>query len=682
VFRIVPPGSKKKRRRSCGGPLELADTLRSSNQFMSSGTIKKAIPALDDGFRCVPISAAEAAANLRLCAILRTQADPATGHLVLLRQTPEGRAILGAACDVGGNVHQWLELWIQDIEASPAGETLIPSNLARDKGWEQFVARLRGADPDGAFATRYEGEPGRPTFVDITGWRPWHPSTEAGEVDICRDDDALIGAGLPKYSESDARFGRAGGGGPFVSLNQAAGGAPGAIEIRSLLPTGVNLVPLNAGGGMIFARTFAPLSLGEFAELLGGRSWSGIVNAKRPFRLKGVYRMLDDETEMRAAGHHFYGARRDQASRLAEVLCLKLLLFEQCVRAVADEVRRTGLPILNVMPDSFRVSLGATGSNLPFCWAAKVTLVRPGDAVALEVPSSNTRYFASRVPPAASIYRPEELGVPRQGLGTVRLRRILSPADGGIAAEGTLSSHERLSVQPNELLRLHLPLKDSGTVELIGYIDTKAALAPGEAAFRTIPLLLDEARTATLRSYEGIPFSQVPFEVLQPLSSPCDLYSLGVIALQLLYAGSDLTLPIILDTALSLLRAASAEPAETMLETRLLHLMQTDERWLASLGPQHLIRPSREGEAVVVAGTLPAEIWARVLSVILPFFPGRSPEAFCRDLADAPTLAPHTPFDPALRTIGRALDTARTLFLSDWRQNEEVSSVLEPYLQK
>ncbi|MEQ1851297.1 MAG: hypothetical protein ABMA01_06860, partial [Chthoniobacteraceae bacterium] len=426
----------------------------------------------------------------------------------------------------------------------------------------------------------------------------------------------------------------------------------------------------------------APLSLGEFAELLGGRSWSGIVNAKRPFRLKGVYRMLDDETEMRAAGHHFYGARRDQAGRLAEVLCLKLLLFEQCVRAVADEVRRTGLPILNVMPDSFRVSLGATGSNLPFCWAAKVTLVRPGDAVALEVPSSNTRYFASRVPPAASIYRPEELGVPRQGLGTVRLRRILSPADGGIAAEGTLSSHERLSVQPNELLRLHLPLKDSGTVELIGYIDTKAALAPGEAAFRTIPLLLDEARTATLRSYEGIPFSQVPFEVLQPLSSPCDLYSLGVIALQLLYAGSDLTLPIILDTALSLLRAASAEPAETMLETRLLHLMQTDERWLASLGPQHLIRPSREGEAVVVAGTLPAEIWARVLSVILPFFPGRSPEAFCRDLADAPTLAPHTPFDPALRTIGRALDTARTLFLSDWRQNEEVSSVLEPYLQK
>jgi hypothetical protein len=464
-----------------------------------------------------------------------------------------------------------------------------------------------------------------------------------------------------------------------VSLNQAAQGAAGIVELRTLVPAGANFVPLNPGGGMIFVRRFAPLGVEEFAELLGGRPWNGIVNAKRPFRLNGVYRQLEDETEMRAAGHHFYGARRDQAGRLAEVLCLKLLLVDQCIRAVADEVRRTGLPLLNVTPDSFRVSLGATSSNLPFCWASRVTLVRPGDAVALDVPSSNTRYFATRVPPAASIYRPEELGVPRQGLGSVRIRRLLSPGEGGIAVEGTLSSHERLNVQPNELLRLRLPLKDAGSVELIGYLDAKAALAPGEAAFRTIPLQLDESRTATLRSYEGIPFSQVPFEVLQPLNTPCDIYSLGVLGLRLLYAGSDLALPLILDTALSLLRAASTEPADTPLELRLLGLLQTDERFLAALGPQHLIHASREGDAVV-AGSLPMEVWSRVVAAILPFFPGRSPESFCRDLADAPTLAPHTPFDAALRAIARALGTARALFLSDWRQNEEIIGILSPHL--
>ncbi|MEO6785854.1 MAG: hypothetical protein ABI318_06940, partial [Chthoniobacteraceae bacterium] len=540
------------------------------------------------------------------------------------------------------------------------------------------------ADPEGAFSSRSEKVPPRPVFVDPAAWAPWHPATESGAVEVARDDAALAAAGLPKYSESTARFGRAAAGGLFVKLNDEAGssalGTVNAHELRALLPAGASLVPLNPGGGMIFARRFAPLAIEEFAELLGGRPWSGLVNARHPFRLGGVYQQLEDETEMRAAGQHYYGARRDQAGRLAEVLCLKLLLTDQCIRAVAGEVRRTGLPLLNVTPDSFRVSLAATGGNLPFCWASRVTLVRPGDAVALDVPSSNTRYFASRVPPAASIYRPEELGVPRAGVGNVRIRRTLSPAEGGIALEGTLSSHERLSVQPNELLRLRLPLKDAGSVELIGYIDTKTAMAPGEAAFRTIPLNFDEARTATLRSYEGIPFSQVPFEVLQPLSSPCDLYSLGVLALRILYAGSDLTLPIILDAALSLLRATTAEPSDAKLEARIFDLLKGDERWLATLGPQHLIRPSKEGEAAVVAGTLPVEAWARVLASILTFFPGRSPDAICRDLADAPTLAPHTPFDTALCNFGRALTMARTLFLSDWKQNEEVAGILLPYL--
>ena len=647
---------------------------------MSTVTAKKTTPAQDSAIRCVPLSADEAAANLRLCAVLREQPDAATGHLILLRQTPEARVVLGAACDADGGVREWLELWLQDVDAKPPGETLVLSNTARDAAWQQLVARLRGADPAGAFSSRSEKVPPRPAFVNPAAWAPWHPATGSGEIEVVRDDSALAAAGLPKYSESTARFGRAPAGGPFVQLNDDARGAAETIELRTLQPAGANLVALNTGGGMIFARRFAPLGIEEFAELLGGRPWNGLVNAKRPFRLTGVYRNLEDETEMRAGGQHYYGARRDQAGRLAEVLCLKLLLLDQSVRAIADEVRRTALPLLNVTPDSLRVSLAETGGNMPFCWASRVTLVRPGDAVSLDVPSSNTRYFASRVPPAASIYRPEELGVPRAGVGNVRIRRILSPTEGGIALEGTLSSHERLNVQPNELLRLRLPLKDAGSVELIGYIDTKAAMAPGEAAFRTIPLNFDEVRSATLRSYEGIPFSQVPFEVLQPLSSPCDIYALGVLALRLLYAGSDLTLPVILDTALSLLRAAAAEPSESTLETRIMDLFKADERWLATLGPQHLIRPSKEGDAAVVAGTLPVEVWARVLACILPFFPGRSPNAFCRDLADAPTLAPHTPFDTALRTLGRALITARALFLSDWRQNEEVVGILSPYL--
>jgi hypothetical protein len=646
---------------------------------MTMSGAHKIDPSKEVPYRCVAVAAGESSASFRLCVAVREHADVAAGHLFLLRQVHGARAVLGAMCDAAGQVREWLEIWVQDVEAPASSETLIPSCKANDKAWELLVKQLREADPEGAFSSVFEKAPSRPAFVDLAKWQPWHPATESGEIQVCRDDAALAAAGLPKYSESGARFGRASGGGAFVSLNEAARGANGTVELRTLLPASVEWVALNPGGGMIFARRFAPLGLEEFAELLGGRPWTGIVNARRPFRLRGVYRHLEDEMEMRAAGFHFYGSRRNQSGRMAEVLCLKLLLLDQCVREVSGEVRRTGLPLLNVTPDSFRVSLGDTSANLPFCWASKVALVQPGDAIALDVPSSKTRYFTTRTPASASIYRPEELGVPRRGIGNVRLRRVFSPAEGGIAAEGTLTSHERLNVQPNELLRIRLPLKDAGSVELIGYLDSKAALAAGEAAFRTIPLLLSEEHTATLRSYEGIPFSQIPFEVLQPLNSPCDLYALGVLALRLLYAGSELSLPIILDTALSLLRAASEEQAETPLESRILNLLRTDERWLAALGTQHLIRPAAEGEAVV-AGSLPEEVWSRVLATILPFFPGRSPESFCRDLSDGPTLAPQKVFEPALEAIERTLNIVRTMFLSDWTYNEEMTEILSPYM--
>ena len=62
---------------------------------MSTVTAKKTNPTQDSAIRCVPLSTDEAAANLRLCAVLRELPDAATGPLILLRQTPEARVILG-----------------------------------------------------------------------------------------------------------------------------------------------------------------------------------------------------------------------------------------------------------------------------------------------------------------------------------------------------------------------------------------------------------------------------------------------------------------------------------------------------------------------------------------------------------------------------------------------------------
>jgi hypothetical protein len=607
----------------------------------------------ETAIRCAPVTAAEASANIRLCIALRQQPDPATGHFVLLRRSPGASAYLGAVCDSENQVKEWLELWVQNVEGAPAGETLTPSNASRDKAWGQLVARLREADPGASFSTMHEKEPPGLIYINVETWEPWRLAAEDGEIEVCRDDQTLAGAGLPGYGESMARFGRARAGGPFVALNEAARGCGAGIDdLAALIPKGESYAALNPGGGMLFARRFLPLGLEEFAEVLAGEPWSGLLNAKHPVRLDGIYPQLCNEIGMRAEGRHFYGGRGDKGGRLAEVLCLKLLLIDQCVRAVAGEVRRTGLPLLNVTPESFRVSMGAV---------------------------SDTRYFAMRSQPAASIYRPEELGLPRRGVGGVRIRRVFAPAEGGIAAEGTLHAHERLGLQPTELLRLRLPLQDGGDLELVGYTDPGSALTSGEAGFRTLPLQFDERRATALRSYEGIPFNHVPFEVLQPLSTPCDLYSLGVLALRVLFAGSPESLPVILDSALSLLRAVSADASGKPIELRLLEVMKGDERWLATLGSQHLLRPPRETGAAEPP-ILPPEIWSRILSVLLRFFPGRVPESFCRDFSDAPTLAPQAPIEAARQALERALDTAWALFLSDWRQNEEIALILAKHL--
>ena len=630
--------------------------------------------SLEAGYRCVPLTATESASCLRYCVVVRELADPVAGHYVILRQTPEARVLLGAVCDAALVVHEWVEIWLQHVESTDDDASIAGSNAARDEAWAEFIKSLRLASPADCFFTKQEHEPPRPTFLRTDIWEPWHPLGKSESLHLCRDDAALEAAGLPPYTVSAARFAQ--GGDEFFALNRAATDTHAERSHPVPFPKDIPFIPLNHAAGLFFIRRFSPLSVEEFAELLGGRPWSGLANASRPMALNGIYRCLAGEADMRAGGRHFHGSRRDLAARAVETLCLKLLLLEQCVQAVADESRHTAAPLLNLSADSFRVSLGATGVNMPFFWTAKTTLVLPGEAQSLNLPTSRTRHFATRSLPTASIYRPEELGVPRRGRGHVRLRRIFSPADGGIVAEGTLTTQERLPVSANDLLRLRLPLKDFGLLELYGTLDTAATLAPGEAAFRTIPLHLDDDRTAVLQSYEGIPFSQIPFEVLPPLSSPCDLYSLGVLGLRILFAGSEITLPTLLDATLSLARALGAQGGSHMaLEKRLEDLFETDPRWCAVLGPQHVLR-AQENTADS-APHIPLALWGTVLGALIPFFPGCGSFSLCRDLADAPALAPHTIFERALQSVQRAQLHTHSVFLGDWRQNAEVLALIE-----
>src|SRR5947209_3480898 len=90
------------------------------------------------GYVLIPISAEQAGVPLQLCAVVREKADPVGGQLVVLRDTIDARVLLGCVADAGGRVRQWVELWVQSLDAMeksvPASREAL-SNYVLDKRW-------------------------------------------------------------------------------------------------------------------------------------------------------------------------------------------------------------------------------------------------------------------------------------------------------------------------------------------------------------------------------------------------------------------------------------------------------------------------------------------------------------------------------------------------------------------
>src|SRR5262249_39317873 len=155
--------------------------------------------------------------------------------------------------------------------------------------------------------------------------------------------------------------------------------------------------------------------------------------------------------------------------------------------------------------------------------------VKPSQAYALPVESSDFRYFIRTKSGGTSIYHPEGFNVSLRGSGSVRIRTVLPPDQGRTALEGTLVMQERINVSPHDLLWIRLPLP-AGRVDLYGNLYTTDGLAQSEARFRTVRQKLSAEVVTALKGAEGVAFARSPFEVVPLLSSPCDLYAMGVLA--------------------------------------------------------------------------------------------------------------------------------------------------------
>jgi hypothetical protein len=204
-------------------------------------------------------------------------------------------------------------------------------------------------------------------------------------------------------------------------------------------------------------------------------------------------------------------------------------------------------------------------------------------------------------------------------------------------------------------------------------------LAQGEVRFRTVPQQLSDAEVAALKAAEGVSFARSPFEVVPLLSSPCDLYSLGVLAVRMLLVDDKTTLAVALDEVLSLARQVAAEhKPDAPLGRRVRAILDRDRRYVDSLGPHRIGRWGLTPEEAFQL--LPQDLWCDTLGTLVRLFPGMGPDSVCRDFGDAPSLALETVFNSPIEEIEKLMVRSRSLILIDWNFNREVNTAIKECL--
>lgn len=634
----------------------------------------------------IPLAEDQKTALLKIAAVARCEPDPVGGHLVVLRDTIDARVLLGCIVDAGGRVHEWVEIWVQNpdglAEALPAYREAL-TNTVLDGRWARHFQAFEELDEAGIVETGWETTHPLPMYLDLSKLEPVHPvDVESGSHwQLCEDDELLAKKDLPKYSTSLHRYlylPESGKKSPFVSVTRDAPTNANTKSADDITGGSKDLIPLNPGGGLMMIRPYSPIGFEALADVLSGVSWEGAAHGRSPLDLGNATKALrGDDSVLGGDGRLFLGPH-GRWGRLLETFHLKLRLLTDAISAVRKVVARGQQPLLNLTADSFQVRLGEPGRGLPFLWTARTMLIDPGDAIALPVEGTDVSYFLRATSRGASIYQPQSAGESARGRGTIRVRKVIQKGDGPVIAEGTLQTQERASTGRNDLVWLRLNLS-TGALDLYAHLDVKAALASGEWRFRTLSQKLTEEAAAALRAAEGVPISDVSFEAIPLLSSPCDLYSLGVLAVRTLLVNKETRLPVALDEVLSLAReVANDYDAAVDLTQRIKTIFNRDPRWVQSLGPQRLVYEGvAPGDALDL---LPVDVWHSTLAMLVRMFPGAGPDSVCQDYGDAQPGGIHKVFDRAVDDLEALLVRTRSLIVVDWRFNREIRAVIGRHL--
>lgn len=644
-------------------------------------------PTVPEGYAAVPVTPEQMETPLRVCVLLKQQAEPAASPLVPIRDTIDAQVFLGCVADAGGYVHQWLELWIQSPDGladtvSACREGL--SNAILDERWKRHFRAFERLEAAGVIKTGWETIHPEPVFIDRAKLEPVNPvdTDSRSPWRLCRDDALLTKKILPAYSTSLHRYLYASSPGEQAKFIPVTSGAPTnewTLPLSAITGDDGQLVPLNPGGGMMMARHYSPVGFEDFVTVLSGDKWDGTLHGRSVLDLGPASAALrSDEAACSGDGRLFLDAH-GRSGRLVEALHLKLRLLADAIAATRHMVYHHKRPLLSLTADRFAVSLGNPGRGLPFLWTARALLLDPGDAVALPLETSDLVYYVRATGGGDSVYHPPQKDSALRGTGRARIRQVLpgTSADETVI-EGTLVTQEPIKTAESDLIWVRLNLS-SGRIDLYAHLDAETAKAGGEYRFRTVGQKLDPEQVEALRAVEGAPIPQARFEVIPVRSTPFDLYALGVLATRSLLVDRETSLPVALDELHALAHeVASAHDGESELSKRVESVFGQRPDWGESLGPHRLIHDDLSPEEAMRLVT--PQLWWDVLAAVIRMFPGVGPDSTCRDFGHAPPGGLHRVFDQSLADLDNLLVRTRSLIVTDAKSNREVRSIIESAL--
>ena len=438
------------------------------------------------------------------------------------------------------------------------------------------------------------------------------------------------------------------------------------------------------------------LKWNEFSDLLGGASWEEACTDGNLALLSSQTRQQLPLLASRFSEHsQFLFSDLTSAFKPMEVLWLKWRLFGGLCCRLLHRYQTTHRPSLGIRPDQIAVLVPAVGDSVfPARWNFWVDLLSPQGAN-LFVNEQMPLEFSNQIfePPHAvdNLYQAPELkvfplGTRLTGSGMIRNMERLRHSNGGVnEVRGLVQLH----LFHESLTSSLFSEKDVFGIKFfttqnppfpVGIWASKADVVDRGLSLNGTTLPMSPAQWEGLEAQRQQVFGNIEIVVYRAFNTPCDLYSLGVILLQLLIGRTTETLerlrnrlPILIGEVQKMVTKISEYDTITF-DKQFKQLLEREGRLFKKEG---ILYESLKSEGAV--RSISDELWFEMLQVGFRLVSRVPHFGFCRHVGDFLHGKPEEPLQRVLVDVERVGQWTQQELFGSPTQNREILAVCQMF---